>query len=215
MRRASSCVPLAACIETRDQGCAICTALPLSAPAPQGSFVCRLHCLAFVGTSSTGQAGHLQVPASRRHDERRHLQCLVLLALALQSSRATIRCPSPDNLSKAMCQVHCLVVSAPVHMAAGLSKYSNTDTPPGAKQQTGHLQVPALRRHDHVPSGCLSCLSWCSRVTFRCLHLGDMMKAVPSALPCHVGTSLAAPAPCRRQLLRAVGTPSGACIEAT
>ena len=31
--------------------------------------VCHLHCLVFVGASSTEQLGHLQVPASRRHDQ--------------------------------------------------------------------------------------------------------------------------------------------------
>ena len=60
--------------------CAVCTALSLPAPAPQSSraisphrddmikAVCRLHCLVLVGASSTDQLGHLQVPASRRHD---------------------------------------------------------------------------------------------------------------------------------------------------
>ena len=31
--------------------------------------VCCLHCLVLVGVSSTEQSGHLQVPASRRHDQ--------------------------------------------------------------------------------------------------------------------------------------------------
>ena len=71
-----------------------CTALSLSAPAPQSSratarcprrddmikAVSSLHCLVFVGASSTEQSGHLQVPASRRHDQgsvASALPCLV------------------------------------------------------------------------------------------------------------------------------------------
>ena len=58
--------------------------------------------------------------------------------------------------------------------------------------------------------------------TSRCLHRGDMIKAVPSALPCLVSAFSAAPAPWRRPLNRAAGlsyyiviqhTPPGACIE--
>ena len=74
---------------------------------------------------------------------------------------SVFRCHGNDMIT-AVCHLHCLVL-----VGASFT------------EQSGHLQVPASRRHDH---GC-----------------------VLSALPC----------PCRRQLQRAVGPPSGARIETT
>ena len=85
-----------------------CTALSLLAPAPQSTratarcphrddmikAVSSLHCLVFVGASSTEQSSCLQVPAPRRHDGLCHgCTALSLSAQASRSSRATFRCP--------------------------------------------------------------------------------------------------------------------------
>ena len=99
-----------------------------------------------------------------------------------------------DDMFKAACCLHCLVLSAPASKSSRVkSKCPHRDDTIKAvcrlhclvlvgvssTDQLGHLQVPASRRHDQ---GC-----------------------VPSALPC----------PCRRQLYRSVGPPPGARIETT
>ena len=138
--------------------CVICTALFLSAPAPQSIWatlgcpdrddmitaVWCPHCLVLVGASSTEQSGHLQVPTSRPHDQgcvpsalpcpcRRH---------APQSSWANFRCHADDMIT-ALCYLHCLVL-------VGVS----------FTEPSGHLQVPASRRHDQ---GCVLSALPCPR----------------------------------------------------
>ena len=91
--------------------------------------VLSLHCLVFVGASSTEQSGHHQVPASRRHDQGCViiLHSLVFLGPAPQSSRATARCLDRGDMTKAVSSLHCLVF-------VGAS----------SKEQSGHRQVPGL-----------------------------------------------------------------------
>ena len=136
--------------------------VPASRRHDQGCVII-LHCLVFVGASSTEQSGHLQVPASRRHD-----QGCVIIALPCLCRRQLQRAAGPpsgawiDDMIKAVSSLHCLVF-------LGAS----------STEQPGHLQVPGSRRHDQ---GC-----------------------VIIALPCL----------CRRQLHRAVGSPSGARVKTT
>ena len=89
--------------------------------------VSSLHCLVFLGASSSEQSGHLQVPGSRRH-----VQGCVIIALPCLCRRQLQRAvgsPSGariDDMIKAVSSLHCLVF-------VGAS----------SKEQSGYRQVPA------------------------------------------------------------------------
>ena len=158
-----------------------------------------------VGASSTQQSGHLRVPAWRRC--RRQLRRAVgsppgarVDSVGASSTQQSghLQVPAWERHDQGCVHLHYLVL-------VGASFI----------EQSGHLQVPASRRHDKAVCICTAlslsaAAPQSSRVTPRCPHPDDMIKAVchqgcvPSALPC----------PCRRQLHRALGSPRvpAACL---
>ena len=188
--------------------------------------VCYLHRIVLVGASSTEQSGDLQVPGSRRHGQgcviialpclcrrqlqravgpspgariddmtKLHDQGCVPFALSCPYRRQLHRCPDRDDMVKAVTLLHCLVF-------VGAS----------STEQSGHHQVPGSRRHDQ---GCVMPLHCHVSVgASSAEQLGHIQ--VPASRRHDQGcVIIALPCLCRRQLQRAAGSPSGACIETT
>ena len=188
----------------------------------------RLHCLVLVGVSSTEQLGHLQVPASRRHDQgrvpsalpcsvgassteqsghfqvpasRRHDQGCVLSALPCPRRRSFHRTvgPPPGARIETTCSRLCDNPALPCPCRCQLRK---ADGPPPGRR-TNDMIKAVWRLHCLVLDGASS-TDQSGQLQVPASRRQDQ-GCVPSALPC----------PWRRQLHRAVGPPPGACIEMT
>ena len=136
--------------------------------------VSSLHCRVVVGTSSTEQSGHLQMPGSRRHDQG----CVFL------------HCPALVNTSSTKESGHLQVSASRRHDQGCVFLHCLAFVGASSTEQSGHHQVPASRRHDQ---GCvivtLPCVCRCQLHRAAgpppCARIDDMIKPA-SPLHCLV-----------------------------